>query len=164
MVEYSGEGHSVELNVHKDKRYAVLGDAGMYFVPAVILDPKAKARQRLKGYTLPVMVAMDKPVPLYAVDFEKSSANLLPVAIMQLEQLARFMVQNTDGVVEIVVNVPGRDDAFCYNLSLERGRAIRDYLVLSGVEEDRITVSAYGNVNAKKGDVPGVGIRFHDEN
>ena len=163
VVEYSGDGHSVELYVHKDKRYAVLGDAGMYFVPAVILDPKSKTRQRLKGYTLPVMVAMDKPVPLYAVDFEKSSANLLPVALMQLEQLASFMEHNKGGVVEIVVNVEGRDDALCYNLSLERGRAIKDYLMMESVDESRITISAYGNVNAKKGAVPGVSIRFRDE-
>lgn len=163
VVEYSGDGHSVELYVHKDKRYAVLGDAGMYFVPAVIIEPKTKTHQRLKGYTLPVMVGMDKPVPLEAVDFEKSSANLLPVAIMQLEQLARFMAQNPSGEVEIVVNVSGRDDAFCYNLSLERGRAIRDYLVLNGIEENRITVSAYGNVNTKKSNVPGVSIRFRDK-
>ena len=153
----------MELYVHKDKRYAVLGDAGMYFVPAVILDPKSKTRQRLKGYTLPVMVAMDKPVPLYAVDFEKSSANLLPISLMQLEQLARFMEQNSGGMVEIVVNVDGRDDALCYNLSLERGRAIKDYLMVEGVDESRITISAYGNVNAKKGAVPGVSIRFRDK-
>ena len=163
VVEYSGEGHSVELNVHKDKRYAVLGDAGMYFVPAVIIDPNAKTRPRLKGYTLPVMIAMDKPVPLNAVDFEKSSATLLPVAVLQLEQLARFMVQNPGGVAEIVVDVEGRDDAICYNLSLERGRAIKDYLVVSGVEEGRITISAYGNVNTKKGQAPGVSVRFRDE-
>ena len=162
VVEYSGEGHSVELYVHKDKRYAVLGDAGMYFVPAVMLEPKSKEKKRLKGYTLPVMVAMDKAVPLEAVDFEKSSAKLLPLAVMQLEQLARFMTQNPDGVVEVVVNVAGRDDAHCYNLSLERGRAIRDNLVLNGVEESRISISAYGNVNAKKGAVPGVSIRFRD--
>lgn len=163
VIEYSGEGHSVELNVHKDKRYAVLGDAGMYFVPAVVIDPMAKTRPRLKGYTLPVMVAMDKPVPLSAVDFEKSSSTLLPVAVMQLEQLARFMVQNPGGVAEIVVNVEGRDDAICYNLSLERGRAIRDFLVVSGVEESRVTISAYGNVNTKKGQAPGVSVRFRDE-
>lgn len=162
VVEYSGSGHSVELYVHKDKRYAVLGDAGMYFVPAVILDPKSKSRQRLKGYTLPVMVAMDKPVPLEAVDFEKSSATLLPVAMMQLEQLARFMEQNVDGVVEVVVNVAGLDDALCYNLSLERGRAIRDYLVRMGVDDSRISISAYGNVNSKKTPATPVSIRFRD--
>jgi hypothetical protein len=162
IVEYIGEGHSVDLSIHKDKRYAVLGDAGMYFVPAVIIEPKAKAKQRLKGYTFPVLVAMDKPLPLLAVDFEPQSANLLPVGELQLQQLAQFINHNSDCAVELVINVAGRDDELCYNLSLERGRAMRSVLTSEGVDASRITVSAYGNVNTKAGDAPGVAVRFRE--
>ena len=163
VVEYSGGANSVDLAIHKDKRYAVLGDAGMYFVPAVIIEPNAKTRQRLKGYTFPVLVAMDKPLPLPAVDFEKSSSKLQPVAEFQLEQLANFMQQNPSCTVELVINVQGSDDALSYNLSLERGRAIRDFLVLSGAEESSVTISAYGNVNTKKRIAPGVAVRFREK-
>lgn len=163
VVEYSGDGHAVDLNVHKDKRYAVLGDAGMYFVPAVIVEPKAKTRQRLKGYTFPVLVGMDKPLPLPAVDFEKGTSTLTTVAEWQLEQLAHFIVQNPSCKVEMVINVEGSDDALCYNLSLDRGRAIRDFLIVSGVEEDAISVSAYGNVNTKKRSAPGVAAQFREK-
>ena len=163
VVEYSGGANSVDLAIHKDKRYAVLGDAGMYFVPAVIIEPNSKTRQRLKGYTFPVLVSMDKPLPLPAVDFEKSSSKLLPVAEFQLEQLANFMQQNASCTVELVINVEGNDDALSYNLSLERGRAIREFLVLSGADESAVTISAYGNVNTKKHSVPGVAVRFREK-
>lgn len=163
VVEYSGDGHAVDLNVHKDKHYAVLGDAGMYFVPAIIVEPKAKTRQRLKGYTFPVLVSMDKPLPLPVVDFEKSTAKLTPVAEWHLEQLAHFIVQNPSCKVELVINVEGNDDAVCYNLSLDRGRAIRDYLVLTGVDEEAVTISAYGNVNTKKHAAPAVAVRFREK-
>jgi outer membrane protein OmpA-like peptidoglycan-associated protein len=141
----------------------VLGDAGMYFVPAVIIEPNAKTRQRLKGYTFPVLVAMDKPLPLPAVDFEKSSSKLQPVAEFQLEQLANFMQQNPSCTVELVINVQGSDDALSYNLSLERGRAIRNLLRDMNIDESRVTISAYGNVNTKKGEAPGVSIRFRQQ-
>ncbi len=162
IVEYVGEGHSVDLSIHKDKRYAVLGDAGIYFVPAVIIEPKAKNKQRLKGYTFPVLVAMDKPLPLLAVDFEPKSANLLPVGELQLQQLAQFINHNSECVVELVVNVAGHDDELCYNLSLERGRVMRSVLTSAGVDASRITVSAYGNVNTKNGTAPGVAVRFRE--
>lgn len=106
---------------------------------------------------------MDKPLPLPAVDFEKSSSKLQPVAEFQLEQLANFMQQNPSCTVELVINVQGSDDALSYNLSLERGRAIRDFLVLSGAEESSVTISAYGNVNTKKRSAPGVAVRFREK-
>ncbi len=159
VVDYSGEGHSVDINVHKDKRYAVLADAGVYFVPAVIVDPKAKAKPRLKGYTFPVAVSLDKPLPLYAVEFDGNTSTLLPVAQLQLEQLAQFLANN-DGKVEFSIDVTGSDDTFCYTLSLERGRAIKNFLAGKGVDENRVIISAYGNVNVKRQGSSGVAVRF----
>lgn len=163
VVEYVGDGHTIDLNIHKDKRYAVLGDAGLYFVPAVIIDPTAKTKQRLKGYTLPVLVAMDKPLPLLAVDFAPATAQLLPIAELQIEQLAQFVSHSPGSTVEILVTVAGRDDELCYNLSLERGRAIRDAMVAAGADPANVTISAYGNVNAKNGNGSGVSVRFREK-
>ena len=163
IIDYMGEGHSVNLNVHKDKRYAVLADAGLYFVPAVIVDPRDKVHSRLRGYTFPVLVSMDKPLPLPAVEFEEASATLRPVAALQLEQLAQFIARTPNAKVEIVVNVAGTDDTYCYNLSLERGRTVRDFLTMSGVDASAVSISAYGNVNTKKKGHSGVEVQFREE-
>ena len=113
--------------------------------------------------TLDEPTPVKKPLPLPVVDFEKSTANLTPVAEWHLEQLAHFIVQNPSCKVELVINVEGNDDAVCYNLSLDRGRAIRDYLVLTGVDEEAVTISAYGNVNTKKHAAPAVAVRFREK-
>ena len=162
VVDYMGESHSISLNVHKDKHYAVLGDAGIYFIPAVIIDPQSKSHQRLKGYTFPVLVAMDKPLPLKVVEFVPSTSKLQPVAEMQLEQLAQFLQHNPTAVAEIGIDVAGRDDVLAYNLSLERGRTIRNYLSTFDVDGSRIIISAYGNVNLKSGDTDCVSVRFRE--
>ena len=162
IVDYMGESHSISLNVHKDKHYAVLGDAGIYFVPAVIIDPQSKTKQRLKGYTFPVLVAMDKPLPLKTVDFKPQTSILTPIAELQLEQLAQFLQHNPAAIAEIGIDVAGRDDVLAYNMSLERGRAIRNYLSTFDIEGSRIIISAYGNVNLKNGDTDGVSVRFRE--
>lgn len=162
VVECSGESHSINLNIHEDKRYAVLGDAGIYFVPAIIIDAHSKGAGKLKGYTFPVLVAMDKPLPLPAIDFEENTDKIKPVAQLQMEQIAQFLNNTPDAVVEFAINVAGHDDTYCYNLSLKRGHALRNMLVLGGIDESRISISAYGNVNAKKDGHSGISIRFRE--
>ena len=163
VVDCSGVSNTLTVNVHKDKNYAIIGDAGLYFVPAVIVDPNAKGKQRLRGYTFPVLVSMDKPVQLFAVGFNPSGTELLPVAKLQLEQLAQFQNHNPKGVVEFCIDVAGSDDKLCYNLSLERGRLIREYMNEQGIDNSRIIISAYGNVNVKKHGASGVSVRFREQ-
>lgn len=162
VVDYMGENHSIDLSIHKDKHYAVLGDAGLYFIPAVIIGPETKGKQRLKGYTFPVLVDMDKPLPLKAVEFNKLTSALTPIAEMQLEQLAQFLRHNPTAIAEIIIDVAGRDDVLAYNLSLERGRIIRDYLSSFDIEGSHIIISAFGNVNLKNGGTEGVSVRFRE--
>ena len=162
-IDCFGEVRGIDLNLHQDKRYAILGEAGVYFVPALIIDGKPKSSQRLKGYTFPVLVNMDKPLPLEAVGFEAESSTLTPVARMQMEQLAQF-VQNSEGAkVEFSIDVAGRDDAACYNLSLERGRALRNFLTERGVAASQVIISAYGNVHTKKKGGDAVAVRFREQ-
>ena len=167
VVDYMGESHSINLNIHKDKHYTVLGDAGIYFIPAVILGPDNKSKQRLKGYTFPVLVSMDKALPLKAVEFDKATSRLTPIAELQLEQLAQFLRHNTTAIAEIIIDVANRDDVLAYNISLERGRIIRDYLGTFDVEGSRIIISAFGNANLKNNGADllgeGVSVRFREK-
>ncbi len=163
VVDCSGESNTLTINIHKGKSYAIMGDAGLYFVPAVILKPGVKANQRLKGYTFPVLVSSDKPVQLYAVDFTDNGSDLTPVARLQLEQLAQFLSHQPNGVAEFCIDVAGTDDKLCYNLSLERGRLIRDFMAEQGIDNSRVIISAYGNVNVKKNGKSGVSVRFREQ-
>ena len=162
VIDYVGENHSINLNIHKDKHYAVLGDAGTYFVPAVIIGPENHGRQRLKGYTFSVLVSKDKALPLKAVEFNKTQTTLTPIAELQLEQLAQFIRNNPTAIAEVIIDVAGHDDVLAYNLSLERGRVIRDYLSTLDVDGSQIIISAFGNVGVKNGGSDGVSIRFRE--
>ena len=164
VVDGPDESGTVTVNVHKDKTYAVMGEAGNYFVPAIVLNPGDDPRQQLRGYLFPDLVAMDKPVPLYSVGFDAVTGDLLPMGQLQLEQLAQFLNHNPQGILEIVVDVAGTDEALAYQRSIARGRMVRNYLNNQGVDNTRIIVSAYGNANVKKQGKSGVSIRFREQN
>lgn len=165
VVQYTdcrGNENNLGLNLHQDREYAIVVDAGERFVPAVVVNPKSKAALNVRGYTYRELVAMDKPLPLPVVAFDDGRARLDVAARMQLEQLAQFVGHYPSCRIEVVVNVAGRDDAICYERSLDQGRAIRDCLAAYGIETSHIVVSAYGNVMAKQGPAPSVAVRFRE--
>ncbi len=162
QVDLNLDGGTLGVGVTKGHRYAVLGDAGQRFVPAVVVDAADTGAQHLRGYTYTELVAMDRPLPLPAVAFVDAKAQPTPSARLQLEQLAQFVGHHEACVVEVVVDVALRDDARAFNLALARGAAVRDCLAANGIDAARISVSAYGNVNTKQGAPEGVAIRFRE--
>lgn len=150
---------SVGVNMRRGTRYALLADAGTSFVIATAVDPDILSVYRLPAYTCEELVAMDRPLPLPMVDFSTDGDELLPVAQLQLEQLARFLVVHPAAVAEFLVDVPGPDARHAYSLALQRCEALRDFLAQRGVAASRLLLSPYGN--ARKGQT-GVSVRFRE--
>lgn len=159
VVEYTGQGSTISLELHKDKSYAIFGDAKGRFIPAIIVAPGRTPRQ-LQCYSSYTLVSLDKAVPLDAISFGHSSSVLTPVALLQIEQLARFLNATSGAMAEIDIDVAGYDDAMAYSLALERGQAIRQRLLDLGVDAGSIIISAFGNVRTKQGAAEGVSVQF----
>lgn len=162
VVDYGGKTETVDLNLYSDRRYALLADAGTQFVSATVVKPADLGRYRLPAYTYEELVAMDRPLPLPVVQFSSGGDVLLPVAQMQLEQLARFLKQHPQAVVEFVVDVAGSDARQCFDLALGRGAVLRDFLSARGIAARRMMVSPYGNVRAGMSGADAVGVRFRE--
>ena len=158
-TDYAGLQPTVNVTVRHDARCVIFGDAGDLFVPAVPVGADS-GMVSLRGYTLTELVAGERDLTLYAVDFVADEADLLPVAQMQLEQLARFLVRQPEAVVEFGVNVPGTDARRCYDLALQRAGALRAFLAEHGVDPARVLLSPYGNVYAGPRGAASVTLRF----
>jgi outer membrane protein OmpA-like peptidoglycan-associated protein len=102
-------------------------------------------------------------VPLYAVEFDEHSTELLPIAKLQLEQLASFLRNNPTGVAEFCIDVAGTNDKLCYNLSLEQGNVIHNFMNQQGIDDAHIIISPYGNVNVKRQGKSGVSVRLREK-
>ena len=165
QIDYLGDTGALSLTMRHDRRYALLADAGNSFVTATVVDPELMNVYRLPAYTYADLVAMDRPLPLPVVDFsddENGEIVLLPVAQMQLDQLARFLRAHTGAVVELVVDVAGSDARRCYNLAMRRGEAVRNFLASRGVPAGNLLLSPYGNARTGLAGRSGVAIRFRE--
>ena len=162
-LDYWGETPTIDLYLHKNKNYLVMAAADRYFVPAVAVNPDTTLQPHLHGFTFQTLVAMEEPVELATVQFVENSDTLLPLALVQLDALAQFLLANPNGGVEFLVNVKGQDDAMCYTLSQQRAAALRRHLQNRGIAPERVHLSPYGNANTKiKRATPEVSIRFRE--
>lgn len=149
------------LRLYQGMPYVALLSADWLYVPAVAIAPAARGLIALQGYDLDTLRRLGRPLPLALVAFHPGTARLLPVAQLELDNLARFMLQRTGCKVKLSVHVDGQDDRQCYDLSLARAQSLRNYLVSQGVARSRIAIAAYGNLQFKQGNTPAAAeVRF----
>ena len=84
-------------------------------------------------------------VSLEPVYFGYDSAQLAPVEVAKIEQVAKHLMQNSGQVLVVEGHCDERGSNE-YNLSLgeQRANAIRTYLVNLGVAEDRVQTRSFG--------------------
>ncbi|MDH3621865.1 MAG: OmpA family protein, partial [Gammaproteobacteria bacterium] len=84
-------------------------------------------------------------IQLQGVEFETNSDRLRPNAARIIEDAARTLDKNRTLVVEVAGHTDDRGDA-AYNrgLSERRAKTVRDYLINTGIAEDRLTWRGYG--------------------
>lgn len=141
----------VSLILYKGKPYVALFTADWLYVPALRIGATTESPLLVDGYTLDELHQLPDPLPLPLVDFYKGTARLLPVAELELDNVALFLRQHAGCKVTIAVHVPGQDDRRCYDLSLGRAKSIRNYIAAQGIDAARVDISAYGNLKFKKG-------------
>lgn len=152
----------LHLSLYRDKPYLVMAQGSSLFVPSLLVGAKESGHLEMKAYSMRQLVEQELALPLPAVTFAEGSAQPSPLAMQELDRLARFVDDNPDCVVEIEVNVAGRDDAQCYNLSLERAKSMRTYLVDYGINVTRVRLSGFGNAKKRVSkNVPDVSVRFY---
>lgn len=162
VVDCDGTADAVDITMRRHGRFALLADAGTSFITAVEVDPDLMNVYRLPAYTCDELVAMDRPLPMPVVQFSVDGAELLPLAQLQLEQLARFLAAHPAVSAELLVDVPGPDARHAYDLSLRRCEALRDFLTQRGIAASRLLFSPYGNARVSIATGPAVGIRFRE--
>ena len=146
-----GADSAMAYRLYKDKEYVVMAQADWLYVPALYIDGHTRGPLSLTGYSLDSLRRSQTLLPLRLVRFVGSTARLLPMAEKELKNLVAYMRQHANANIEVTVNVNGRDDKACYDLSMARAMAIRTFLVANDIDADRIHLAAYGN-HAYKGE------------
>jgi len=146
--------------LYKGEEYAILVEADWFYVPTLFIEKQegqsvadtAQQSLALRGYSLDELREMEEAIALPLVHFYEGTARMVPLGEVELRMLGHYMQQRTASRIDISVRVAGSDDKACYDLSMERAQAVRAFLVSYGVNASRIRISAYGNVDYKKGE------------
>ena len=143
--------------VHRSGQYAVVVEADWFYVPTLFIDSAQQGEKttlqeyEMRKYSLDELKSMEQPLALPLVHFYDGTASLLPLAQVELRMLGHFMQQRMASNLHIEVRAEGTDDKDSYDLSLQRAKAVRTFLVDYGIDASRITIAAYGNADYKKG-------------
>ena len=93
----------------------------------------------------PPLTITDRPIELRAIQFNQSTAEMLPEAKTDLDRVLVFMSQNPGIVIELAGHTDNQGD-FDQNVTLSRQRAetVKAYLVGKGIATNRIQTRGYG--------------------
>ena len=150
------------LLLYKGKPYVALILADWLYVPACLIGSRSQTPLNVQAYTLDELRSLTDPLPLPLVRFFAGTPRMKPIALAELDIVVHFMRQHAGCSVKVSVNTDGSDDQRCYDLSLSRAKAIRNYLAEQGVDINRISIAAYGNTKYKRGLKPSQAeISFH---
>jgi outer membrane protein OmpA-like peptidoglycan-associated protein len=96
-------------------------------------------------YLDPVMTGSQ--MKLEGIEFFPESENLTPDAKGKLKRIRDFLALNANLCIEVQghVNQPGKNTFRAKKLSKKRAKAVRNYLISSGIDKSRVKFKGYGN-------------------
>ena len=162
VLDYAGDSLSLGLDLDASHRYAIVADGGNMLVATTMIDPSQQVPYRMSAYTYAELVAMDRTVDLPLVTTRSGSTELQPLALVQLQQLTRFVQHYPQCKLEFLIDAAGDDAPRCYTDSQLVGYAIRNYLTSLGLPSAQVLLSPYGNARQKKGSAITVSVRFRE--
>ena len=109
------------------------------------LDSPAGSAVNSIGCPVPLFKANERTVTLRGVNFEPNKDDLLPGSMGILDEVARQLIASPT----VKVEVGGHTDShgkYTTNvrLSVQRAEAVRAYLIMRGVDADRLVARGYG--------------------
>ncbi len=150
-----------ELKLSADYEYAICVPDAKVLIPSVVFKPKTGCEVNIDVEAFGRAIYQSQEMKFELLSFEKNKATFKSLCEYDLNQILQFLTANPGYQAEVIVNAPEEDPETAFNLSIERGKRIKDFLVERGVKSSRVVVSAFGNVNYKSN--PGCGevsVRF----
>jgi outer membrane protein OmpA-like peptidoglycan-associated protein len=134
----------ITLPVGKDYTFTVNRKGYLFYSDVFELSKEAADSTYTKDIELQP-IAVNASGVLKNIQFELNSSRLQPVSLIELNKLLQLMVDNPN----IKVQISGHTDntgseEHNRQLSLDRAKAVADYLTSKGIDAERLTWKGYG--------------------
>ena len=145
---FSDTARQVSLRLFSGKTYIVHSLLQGYYSPICILNADSPEKVEVIYHGIDELKISKVKLPLVLVKYMGEQSDVLTDnSYYELNNIADFMKENPDCMVEIINNVDIDDVEQAFNLSQSRSFAIKKYLVSIGVDKDRIIASGFGNTD-----------------
>lgn len=112
--------------------------------PEIITPPRTRILKNLERDK----IARGQTIRIESLYFEADTARIDTTSYPVLEEIAYFLSQNEDVVVEIGGHTNGvPSESYCDRLSEARAKSVADYLYERGINEDQVKYKGYGKRN-----------------
>lgn len=142
-----------------DERYLVFKSRGDFFIPSVQLPSKTDSVE-LSGSTVSEWASSSEEIlfPLISVDSPQLGLNAF--SRLQFSELVCLLKANSGYAVDVLVDVNGEHSA-AYDMSVDLGLAIKEFMVSEGLDGDRVRLMPYGSLRvAETAGSDRVSVRF----
>ncbi len=123
-------------------------EAGSFQICVTNYSPKVLTKTRPKKKYIPELSKPLKSGVEFAIkklNFDANSYEIKASFIPILFEIVKFLKENPSVTIEVGGHTNNRcDDAYCKELSLNRAKAIADFIKNKGVSEDQIAFKGYG--------------------
>ena len=137
---------TADIRLFAGKTYIVKALLKGYYSPIHIINSDTPDNMEVVFYDIEQLRTAKTKLPLVLIGYLSSHSDVLTDnSYYELNNLADFMKDNPDCVVEIMSNVDVADATQAFNISQSRSHTIKKYLVSIGVDKDRIIASGFGN-------------------
>ncbi len=133
-----------------------------YFAASGFVTTKGKRNQDSTYIYVPTKVELDKiftqkEIVIPNIYYDYNKATLRPESKAVLDSILIFFTTNKDLTIEIGSHTDSRGgDAYNEKLSQARAQSVVDYLIMKGIEKDRLTAKGYGETRLVNGCSNGV--------
>jgi outer membrane protein OmpA-like peptidoglycan-associated protein len=134
----------ITLPVGKDYTFTVNRKGYLFYSDIFELNKKEADSTYIKNIALQP-IAINASATLKNIQFELNSSQLQPVSLIELNKLLQLMNDNPTTKIEISGHTDNSgSDALNMQLSLDRAKAVADYLKSNGIDANRLTWKGYG--------------------
>ncbi len=97
-----------------------------------------------------VMTSIDKPIELPNILYDFGKWDLRPESMVTLDKLVETLNDNPNVTIELMSHTDSRDtEEYNINLSQKRAQSVVDYLIMKGIEPERLLAKGYGESSPK---------------
>ena len=144
---------TLDIRLFAGKTYIVQSLLRGYYSPIRIINSDTPDNMEVILYDIAQLKAAKNKLPLVLVSYMAAHSDVLTDnSYYELNNLADFIKDNPDCMVEVISNVADDDAVQAFNLSQSRSHTIKKYLVSLGVDKNRVIASGYGNTGYQVAD------------